>query len=692
MLHYPIKRGLVLVCLCSILSLTFITSAHREEGRVTEASLTADNAQVSGPCPLRVVFNGYITMNGPGTVRYTFARSDGATGPIQEMEFRQAGRQAVSIAWTLGDASALPHFEGWQALRILSPNSFESGRATFTIDCREPGLTVVSPGQRIPLNPTVEPTPTPSPTPPPCQLYGERGVASDGTPSVSGCCTTDTSITSLQSGFCEGISPDLPGNSTLRRGSETTIAFVPAWTDTGGAHGARLVMGFNGAGPTGFLNWSISTDQGRTWSDRNRGNGGPGGNAVDNPTTAFNSYRGDLSVVALPSISGGVAMVSLGDLVPCPSGCLPNLVVLLVSIDGGQTFTKTSIVNDRLGVGITDQPRVTVDPGDGTIWVMWRAGRPPFTPYYTYVRGGHLGASGSVDWDINGDGQLVQSNPVVTTLDYQHPRFKVFTRPGARTHTVAVTGPQAAPMTTFLASGRCAPGAGFIRNSFWQYPLGVFFTVSENDGRQWTDLHSAVDMQQPFALGCVGGVGGRDATGQLIYSENRIDLARDSRNGNYLVTRASVVSDPTNAFIGQRVEVWRRSTTPNASFRRVISAPWTSANPWQFNPSVAARDDGQIAVSYYQTTGSTQTVELMVMGSLDGGNTWSPPVQLSRNSPWPATDRSLGEYDEIVALPESVLSPRMRDPNSRFWPGAFYASWSNGVGRVFAAGYTPPAP
>jgi hypothetical protein len=461
-------------------------------------------------------------------------------------------------------------------------------------------------------------------------------------------------------------------------------------------------MGFNGIGPTGFLNWAISTDQARTWRQLDRTNGGPRVGAspgpVDNPTPRFNSYRGDLSVVALQH-PGGVAMVSLADtpctpsvVAPCPA--YPDLIVLLVSIDGGETFSKTSVVNDRLGVGTTDQPRVTIDPADGTIWVMWRA-RLALTPFYTYVRGGHIGSNGSVDWDINGDGQLVFSNPYLATLDYQHPRFKVFKRPGALTHTIAVSGPQGAPALSLFGHDRCVPGtSGAIRNSFWQYPLGVFFAVSDDDGRHWTDLDSAVDMLQPFALGCVGGVGGRDATGQLIYSENRIDLARDTHNGNFLVTRARAVSDSTNAFIGQQVEVWRRSTTAGSRFTLVATAPWTAAHPWQFNPSVAARDDGQIAVSYYQTTGSSQTVELMVIGSLDGGNTWSTPVQLSRNSGQIVTDRSLGEYDEIVALPLSVTAPRIRDlpPGSDFWPGAFYASWGNGGMRVFAAGFSPPVP
>jgi len=390
-----------------------------------------------------------------------------------------------------------------------------------------------------------------------------------------------------------------------------------------------------------------------------------------------------------------VAMVALADTTSLP---YPDLVVLLISLDGGETFTRSLIVNDAVGIGITDQPRVTFDPADGTVWVLWRGrstGLLGAAPFFTYVRGGTVNSNGVVRWNVNGAGQQVQSNPVFSTVDYQHPRFKVFTRPGASSHTIAVSGPQGAPGLALFAFDRCRPGiSGAIRNSFWQYPLGVFFTVSEDNGRQWTDLNSAVDMGQPFGLGCVGGTGGRDAGGQLIYSENRIDLALDARNSTYLVTRARAVSDATNAFIGQQVEVWRRSTAANARFTRVALVPWSSSNPWQFNPSIAASEDGRIAVSYYQTTGSGQTVELMVMGSRDGGNTWSAPVQLSRNAGQIAFDRSLGEYDEIVAMPLNVAAPRVRGlpPASPFWPGAFYASWSNGPGRVFAAGYTPPEP
>jgi hypothetical protein len=261
---------------------------------------------------------------------------------------------------------------------------------------------------------------------------------------------------------------------------------------------------------------------------------------------------------------------------------------------------------------------------------------------------------------------------------------------------VVISGPQATPGTAIFAEDRCVPATnGVLGNSFWQIPLGVFFSVSENNGNQWTDLHSAEGMGQPFALGCVGGVGGASPAGQLIAVDNRIDLARDPSNGDYLVTRAVADSDAANHFVGQHIQVWRRSPEPGASFTLVAEVPLTAGNSWQWNPSIAARADGQIAVSYYEAVGSSRVAELMVIGSRDHGNpnTWSAPVQLSRNAPQIVIfDRSLGEYDEIVAFPESVLCPVSLNPSPACWPGAFYASWSNGNGRVFAAGFTPPLP
>src|SRR5205085_3667012 len=121
MLHHSLSKGLAIACLPSIFILTLVASAHRQELRVTEAVLKADDARLSGPCPLKVVFHGFITASGPGTVKYSFTRNDGTRSQVYPMEFKEAGTQAVTTDWTLGDDGTLPRYEGWQALLILSP-------------------------------------------------------------------------------------------------------------------------------------------------------------------------------------------------------------------------------------------------------------------------------------------------------------------------------------------------------------------------------------------------------------------------------------------------------------------------------------------------------------------------------------------------------------------------------------------
>lgn len=108
--------------------------------KVTDAFLKADDANPTGACPVTVVFHGYITMNGAGTVQYTFTRSDGANAPVNTLVFKAAGTQRVSTTWRLGDIRVLPHYEGWQAIKVLSPNPLEANHNTgsFRLTCGKP--------------------------------------------------------------------------------------------------------------------------------------------------------------------------------------------------------------------------------------------------------------------------------------------------------------------------------------------------------------------------------------------------------------------------------------------------------------------------------------------------------------------------------------------------------------------------
>ena len=115
------------------------SSAAPQKFRVTDVFLKADNANGGGKCPVTLNFTGYISADNPGSVQYVFIRSDGATGPVQTLNFKAAGTQTVSTSWTIGDAKSLPSYEGWQALRVISPNALESSHETgsFAMRCGE---------------------------------------------------------------------------------------------------------------------------------------------------------------------------------------------------------------------------------------------------------------------------------------------------------------------------------------------------------------------------------------------------------------------------------------------------------------------------------------------------------------------------------------------------------------------------
>lgn len=167
-------------------SITGLAASGRDEFKVTEVFLKADDGRPTGPCPLRVTFRGYITANGPGTVKYTFTRSDRATGPVYVLEFKQAGTQAVMTDWTLGDPRTLPRYAGWQAVKVLSPVEIESNRDTgsFEISCKGKDAS-----QSRKLNP---------------QVSGGQGVAGPPAPESSSKVTFDNTLLTDPFGIRQG--------------------------------------------------------------------------------------------------------------------------------------------------------------------------------------------------------------------------------------------------------------------------------------------------------------------------------------------------------------------------------------------------------------------------------------------------------------------------------------------------------
>ena len=122
-----------LFAISSFAVLALLTSGATDANAawVTGVTLRAERLPMTSPCPTTVDFRGTITMNGAGNVRYTFERSDGATGPVRALYFAAAGTKEVSTTWTLGR-----DYTGYQKLKVISPNRVESTEARFNLNCR----------------------------------------------------------------------------------------------------------------------------------------------------------------------------------------------------------------------------------------------------------------------------------------------------------------------------------------------------------------------------------------------------------------------------------------------------------------------------------------------------------------------------------------------------------------------------
>ena len=129
------SKTLIFIILAFACTMACVSISAAQEFRVEGAGLEADPTSYSGPCPGLIKFKGKIQASAAGRVKYTYFYSDGATGPEGFVDFEGPGVKHVETSWRLGGAS-LTHFEGWAAIRILSPNSYESNRAKFGLDCK----------------------------------------------------------------------------------------------------------------------------------------------------------------------------------------------------------------------------------------------------------------------------------------------------------------------------------------------------------------------------------------------------------------------------------------------------------------------------------------------------------------------------------------------------------------------------
>jgi len=131
------KCDLLTILLALLLGVTVVgPTAAATEFSVAGVGVEAVPATYFGTCPGVITFKAKIQANAAGRVKYTWIRSDGATGPVEYIDFVEAGVLHVETTWTLGDASVLPRYEGWEQIKILSPAEMVSNKATFTLKCK----------------------------------------------------------------------------------------------------------------------------------------------------------------------------------------------------------------------------------------------------------------------------------------------------------------------------------------------------------------------------------------------------------------------------------------------------------------------------------------------------------------------------------------------------------------------------
>jgi len=94
------------------------------------ASLSANPATFTGPCPATINFSGSITAEYPCNVTYFFGRNDGAKSPNYKVSVAAGKPQAVSYSWQLKGS-----YSGHVTIYVVDPVLKSSNTAYFTVNC-----------------------------------------------------------------------------------------------------------------------------------------------------------------------------------------------------------------------------------------------------------------------------------------------------------------------------------------------------------------------------------------------------------------------------------------------------------------------------------------------------------------------------------------------------------------------------
>ena len=120
-------------------ALLFRTSGHQAQldsvsASSLDTSISVNPATASSKCttPATFSFAGSITYLQTGPVSYQWLYSSGKPGPVQTVNFRQAGQLPVAP----GKVSTSTAGDGWAQLKVLlQPGAMTSGKASYSLLC-----------------------------------------------------------------------------------------------------------------------------------------------------------------------------------------------------------------------------------------------------------------------------------------------------------------------------------------------------------------------------------------------------------------------------------------------------------------------------------------------------------------------------------------------------------------------------
>ncbi|HVM88880.1 MAG TPA: hypothetical protein VMT76_11895 [Puia sp.] len=136
----------------------FLLTVNSKAQRVDHIDVSVNNPAYNGACPAKIIFKAVIHYSGAGTLQYQWVRSDGAHPPTMTIKLDGSGTRIVNTSWQLGKS-----YSGWEALKVISPGSFESSKAEFNMTCNgsAPQRTVGSPARKNIPNAPVQSTQAP---------------------------------------------------------------------------------------------------------------------------------------------------------------------------------------------------------------------------------------------------------------------------------------------------------------------------------------------------------------------------------------------------------------------------------------------------------------------------------------------------------------------------------------------------